>query len=91
MNIHHDSANNRFVVEIGDSTALLEYSAVDDQTLDYSHTFVPPTLRGQGIASQLTEHALQYALEQQLFVVPSCPFVAAFIQSNPKYRKLIKL
>jgi len=90
MNVRHEPENSRFVVEVGDDLALLEYSSFDDETLEYSHTFVPPALRGQGIASHLTEHALQYALDNELAVIPSCPFVAAFIQSNPKYRKLVK-
>ena len=90
MNIRHEPENHRFVVKIGDALALLEYSSVDDQTLEYSHTFVPLALRGQGIASDLTAYALQYALDNQFAVIPSCPFVATFIQSNPKYRKLVK-
>ena len=90
MSIRHEPDNTRFVAAIGAASAVLEYSSIDDETLDYSHTFVPSEVRGQGIASAITEHALKYALDNDFAVIPSCPFVAAFIQSNPKYRKLVK-
>jgi hypothetical protein len=90
MNVRHEPENRRFVVALDDSLAVLEYSSIDDGTLDYTHTFVPPALRGRGIASNLAEHALQYALDNRLTVVPSCPFIAAFISSNPQYRKVLE-
>ncbi|HET8697747.1 MAG TPA: GNAT family N-acetyltransferase, partial [Gammaproteobacteria bacterium] len=62
---------------------------VDERTLDYRHTFVPPPLRGQGIASRLVRFALDHALEHRLTVIPSCPFVAAYIKGHPRYRPLL--
>jgi uncharacterized protein len=49
---------------------------------------VPHELRGRGIASRLTEFALQHALEQGLEVVPSCPFVASYIARNLRFGEL---
>jgi predicted GNAT family acetyltransferase len=45
--------------------------------------------RGGGIASHLTTHALDYARERGLKIVPSCPFVAAYIARHPEYRDLL--
>jgi predicted GNAT family acetyltransferase len=50
---------------------------------------VPPAARGGGIASQLTAHALTFARDGGYRVVPSCPFVAAYIQRHPEFRDLL--
>ena len=90
MKVSHDPENSRFVIELAEGLAVLQYARVDTATLDYHHTFVPRPLRGQGIASRLAEHALQYALDEDLAVMPSCPFVAAYIRSNPRFEKLVR-
>ena len=88
--VRHDAAAHRFALEIEGSTAVLEYAQVDAGTLDYRHTFVPPALRGRGLASVLTEHALRYARDHALKVVPTCPFVSKYVERHPEYRTLLK-
>jgi predicted GNAT family acetyltransferase len=87
--ISHNVARRRFEVAAGDSLAVLEYSPLDETKLDYRHTFVPPAMRGRGVASRLVRFGLDYALEQRLTVVPSCPFVAAYLEGHPRYRVLL--
>ena len=60
------------------------------ETLDYHHTFVPLPLRGRGIASALTAYALRHAHHENLKVVPSCPFVAAFVRRHPEHAPVIR-
>jgi uncharacterized protein len=88
--VEHRPAERRFVAHIDGTLAVLEYSPIDEHTLDYYRTYTPPSLRGHGIASEMTARALDYALEQGLRVVPSCPFVATFIGRHPQYRTLLK-
>jgi predicted GNAT family acetyltransferase len=90
LKVSHEPESRRFVIETDEGLAVLEYARVDAATLDYHHTFVPPSLRGRGIASQLAEHALQYSLDEDLVVIPSCPFVAAYIRRHPKFKKLVR-
>lgn len=87
--IRHEPEAQRFVLELAGGTALIRYRELASGVLDLNHTFVPPTLRGGGVASQLTEHALRYAREHGYRVVPSCPFVATFIERHPQYRDLL--
>lgn len=91
MNIkpRHDPERSRFVVDIDGAEAVVDYSRVDDDTLNYRHTFVPPEHRGKGVASDLVRFALDYARDNKLQVVPGCPFVASFIEDNPEYRELL--
>ena len=88
--VEHEPERRRFVLRIEGAVAALDYVPRGERTLDYRHTFVPEPLRGRGIASKLTAAALEYAQANDLGVVPTCPFVAAFIDRHPKYRPLIR-
>jgi len=86
--IVRDAASHRFTLSSGTGVAVLDYRAHDARTLEYYHTFVPAPMRGRGVASRLVAHALRYAAEQRLAVIPTCPFVAAFIRRHPEYAAL---
>jgi hypothetical protein len=88
--IRHDPARQRFSLRLDDALAVLDYDRVDASTLDYRHTFVPPPMRNRGIASALTAYALRYAGEANLKVIPSCPFVAAFVQRHPEHEPVLR-
>jgi len=88
--VRHEADRQRFVIEIGDAVALLTYAVVDEATLNYNHSFVPPALRGRGLAGVLTRHALGYAAAQGLKVVPSCPYVGRYIEKHPEYAHLLR-
>ncbi|HET7924159.1 MAG TPA: GNAT family N-acetyltransferase [Rhodanobacteraceae bacterium] len=86
--IRHEPEARRFVADVGDETAYITYRELDGQILELDHTYVPREFRGGGVASQLTVHALEYARERGCRVLPSCPFVAAYIERHPEYREL---
>lgn len=87
--VRHEPQARRFVVDTERGPAYLTYRNFSDGVLDIDGTFVPPALRGGGIASHLTAHALAYARERRHRVVPSCPFVASYIARHPEYRDLL--
>jgi hypothetical protein len=87
--LRHEPEQQRFVAELPQGSGVLEYRQRPDGTLDYYHTFVPDALRGGGVASRLVKFALDHALEHGLRVMPSCPFVAAVIDRNDKYRGVL--
>jgi predicted GNAT family acetyltransferase len=86
--IRHEPDRNRFTLDRSGAVAYITYRQVDAHTLDFDHTFVPPALRGGGIASELTEHALRYARARGAKVIPSCPFVATYLERHPEHRDL---
>jgi predicted GNAT family acetyltransferase len=89
-NIRHEPEAQRFAIDRDGLTALIQYRPLDDgRTLDLYRTYTPAALRGNGLASRLTEHALRYARAHQHKVVPTCPFVATFIARHPEYRDLV--
>jgi predicted GNAT family acetyltransferase len=87
--IRHEPAARRFAADSAGGTAYITYREGADGILELDHTFVPPAARGGGIASQLTEHALRYARSQACKVIPSCPYVARYIERHPEYRDLL--
>lgn len=87
--IRHEPEARRFVADLDGAAAYVTYREVDGRILDLDHTYVPTALRGSGIASQLTARALDYARERGFRVVPSCPFVAAYIARHAEYRELL--
>ncbi len=88
--VHHDAAARRFTAEIDGAEAVLEYRELDARTLDYYRTFVPVALRGRGIASQLTDSALRHARDRGVKVVPTCPFVATYIERHHEFQPLVR-
>ena len=86
--VRHEPDARRFAADVGGKTAYITYRELGGQILELDHTYVPRELRGGGIASQLTRHALEYARERGYRVVPSCPFVAAYIERHAEYREL---
>ena len=86
--IRHEPDIRRFTADLDGKTAYITYRELDSHRLELDHTYVPREFRGGGIASQLTVRALEYARERGCRVVPSCPFVAAYIERHPEYREL---
>ncbi|HEX2099494.1 MAG TPA: GNAT family N-acetyltransferase [Candidatus Synoicihabitans sp.] len=75
MDIRHEEDRSRFVVETEHGEAVADYHR-SGQTVDFTHTFVPPESRGRGIAEALVKRALDWAESQQLQIHASCWYVA---------------
>ena len=90
IEIRHEPQKLHFVAYLdGVATdAVLEYRPLDERRLEFYTTYTPTQLRGRGIGGRLVKAALEYARENNLRVVPSCPFVARIIKRNPEYAEL---
>jgi predicted GNAT family acetyltransferase len=53
------------------------------------HTFVPPEMRGQGVAMQLVEALVADAREQGFTIVPQCSYVEAAFRRHPEWAGLL--
>ncbi len=88
IEVRHNPTARRFEALAGGQLSVAEYRR-DGERILFTHTEVPPALRGQGIAAKLVRVALDYAREAGLTVVPLCWYVDAFIRQNPEYRDLL--
>lgn len=89
MNIKHIEEKEVFLFEEDFLQCILEYR-LNDNVMDIMHVYVPSELGGKGIAASLTLQALTYAKENNLQIVPSCPYVRAYIAKHPEHKELLK-
>jgi predicted GNAT family acetyltransferase len=78
----------RFELQLDGKTAVLEYVEQGADVWVFTHTFVPPELRGQNVAAILTKFALDDARDQGRKVVPQCSYVAVYMERNKEYAGL---
>jgi len=69
---------HRFLVEINQQQAILEYR-LTGHNVNFHHTFVPPEMRGKGVAESLVRTGLSWAKQQQLTIEASCSYVQKFL------------
>ena len=79
--VRHNQSANRYETDVNGVLAVAEYR-LDGALIVFTHTFVPPELRGHGIAEALIRTALQDAKVQGLRVKAECSYVAAFIRRH---------
>jgi predicted GNAT family acetyltransferase len=80
----HQPDRQRFIVQTGEEESLLEYRLLQDNGIDFTSTFVPEALRGQGIAEKLVRAGLVWAREQGYEIQASCWYVARFLKRGRK-------
>lgn len=85
MQIHHDAEASQFVAEVEEGEAYLAYEEVAPGVWDLQHTYVSPAERGEGVGEALVRHALERARGGGVRVIPTCPFVARWLEDHPEY------
>lgn len=60
-----------------------------DGSRELPHTEIDGRYEGQGLGSRLVGFALDDLRSRDLNVVPTCPFVAAYIREHPGYQELV--
>ena len=83
----NNEAASRFEIILPEGTAMLVYRR-SPGVIDYLHTEVPKALEGRQLGSTLARTALEWARDQHLRVIATCPFVRAYIKRHPEYAPL---
>ena len=86
--VRHNEGENRFEAEVDGRLGVADYDLRGTEMI-MTHTFVPPELRGRGIAAKLVRSALEHARSERLKVVPACSYVAAYFKRHPEFRPLL--
>jgi predicted GNAT family acetyltransferase len=80
---------HRFELRDGDQVlGSIDYR-LRDGVITLVHTEVDPAHSGQGLAARLARGALDDARSRGLSVVPSCPYVASYLEKHPEYADLV--
>ena len=86
-NVIDNKKEQRFELEVEGHIAFAAYEK-DGDIVVFTHTVVPPALRGQGVGSRLVEGALSQVRAAGGRVRPLCTFVAGYIAQHPQWGDL---
>ena len=81
--------HHRYELRSGDEVVGFIAYRLGDGVITLVHTEVDPAHGGQGHAATLARGALDDARSRGLAVVPSCPYVASYIEKHPEYADLV--
>lgn len=76
-----------FALEDG-LTAFIEF-VNEGKKIYLTHTEVPASHRGHGIATELVEQVLQHLKREKRALVPMCSFVAAYVNEHEQWHPLL--
>lgn len=88
VDVIDNTETHRFEVKLDGETAFAEYRLKPGQIV-LPHTVVPPAFEGKGVASALARYAFGYARAQGLMVVPTCPFMSAWVKKHPEEHDVV--
>lgn len=92
--IRHEDQKTRgafFIEDAGKRIAEMTYSrSPDGKRVVIDHTFVDPSLRGQGIAAKLVAAGVDWARADKVTVHPVCPFAKAVFDREHKYADVLE-
>ena len=60
-----------------------------ESVAEIDHTFVDPSLRGQGVAGQLLQAAADTLRAQGLKARPTCSYAVRWFETHPEYADLL--
>jgi predicted GNAT family acetyltransferase len=84
------AGSGRYELLDGDEVAgYADYRDGGEGRLVFPHTVIDPGRRGHGLGAVLVRGALDDVRLKGATVVPTCWYVAEFIDANPEYRDLL--
>jgi predicted GNAT family acetyltransferase len=84
-----DAAEHRYELWIGDDRAgVIEYGTRPG-VVELIHTEIEPTFEGRGLGTRLIAGALDDIRTRGLGLIPTCPFVRAYLRRHPEARDLV--
>ena len=88
INVVHNAAQGRFEATVDGLLSVADYELAEG-LVGFTHTLVPPALRGRGIAEKLVRAGLEWARAEHRRVVPACSYVGVFIGRNAEFQDLL--
>lgn len=92
MAVRHDMLDRkgRFYYEVnGVAKAEMTYSQAGVNKIIIDHTAVDEELRGQGVGYKLVEEAVKFARDNNIKILPLCPFANAVFKKKEEYNDVL--
>lgn len=90
MNVRNDPQKSQYELLDGDQVMGRAEYRISGNAVDLTHTEVEGGHEGEGLGSQLAKYALDDIRAQGQQVIPSCPFIAKYIERHPAYQDLVQ-
>lgn len=74
-----------FIQADGDTLAEMTFVWAGEKKIIIDHTEVSERFKGQQAGKKLVQKAVDFAREQQIKILPLCPFAKRVIESNADY------
>ncbi|MFT4019575.1 N-acetyltransferase [Terrimonas sp.] len=84
----NNTRENRFEMVVDGATSIIEYRQLPG-ALALLHTEVPQILEGKGVAAAIVEKTFNYAKENNVKIIPLCPYVLVYLKKHPEWNILI--
>lgn len=78
----------RFEMEIDGHFAFIDYKVYGSQ-MALVHTETEPELSGKGAAAAVVKKTLQYFDDNDIPLLPFCPYVLAYIKRHPEWKRVV--
>ncbi len=88
VQITHNASARCYEAVVDGHLSVCEYELAEGRMI-FTHTVVPPELRGRGMAEALVRAALADARAAGRQVVPQCSYVARFIARHQEFADLV--
>ena len=88
IEIQHTNTDNKgefYYLLDSKKLASMTYSHAGNDKFIIDHTEVDASLKGQGVGYKLVEAAVNYARENNLKIMPLCPFADAVFKKKSEY------
>lgn len=88
LQVENNEAESRFEINLDGATALIAYKK-KGEIYNLYHTEVPQQFAGKGVGSALAKGTLEQIKAEGAKIIPSCPFVSAYLKRHREYEELI--
>ena len=92
MLVQHKRVGGKGIFYVGQEGAILAelvYTKPSADKMIIEHTEVDDTLAGKKVGLQLVTTAVDYARQQNLKIIPLCPFAKSVFDKNPELRDVL--
>ncbi|MFT3746806.1 MAG: GNAT family N-acetyltransferase [Agriterribacter sp.] len=84
----NNTRDSRFEMVVDGAASIIEYKQLHG-ALALLHTEVPQILEGKGIAAAIVEKTFNYAKENNLKIIPLCPYVVVYLKKHPEWNTIV--
>lgn len=75
----------------GQPAGKMDYMKTSDDKITITHTEVNGEFGGKGLGGKLVETAVDYAMENNLKIVPACSFARHILEKDASYKDVLAI